>query len=52
MRAQGKPQLKNLRAFIGKLDSGRSDVSTRYKEVLRGEGLSGKHRKAAKPPKK
>lgn len=51
VRAKGKPQLNNLRAFIGKLDSGRSDVSTRYKEML-GDAVAAKHGKPAKPPKK
>lgn len=52
MRAKGKPQLNNLRPFIGKLDSGRSDVSSRYKELY-GEALQDKHGagKPAKPKK-
>lgn len=44
VRAKGKPQLNNLRAFIGKLDSGRSDVATRYKEML-GDAVAAKHGK-------
>jgi hypothetical protein len=51
MRAKGKPQLNNLRAFIGKLDSGRSDISVRYKEVL-SDALVAKHGKPAKRQKK
>jgi predicted Ser/Thr protein kinase len=44
MRAKGKPRLDNLRAFIGKQDSGRSDVSSRYKELL-GDATATKHGK-------
>ena len=51
MRTESKPQLSNLRRFIGKLDSGRSDIATRYKEVLREEAVPAKHRKLAKPQK-
>jgi predicted Ser/Thr protein kinase len=51
MRAKDKPQLNNLREFIGKLDSGRSDVATRYKEIL-GEAAAAKHGKLAKSAKK
>lgn len=47
VRAKDKPQLNNLRAFIGKLDSGRSDVATRYKEML-GEAVAAKHGQPAK----
>ena len=42
MRAKAKPQLNNSRALVGKLDSGRSDVATRYKEVFR-EAAAAKH---------
>lgn len=51
LRAKDKPQLNNLRAFIGKLDSGRSDIAARYKEVL-GEAVAAKHGKPAKPSEK
>jgi predicted Ser/Thr protein kinase len=51
MRAKDKPRLNNLRAFIGKLDSGRSDVASRYKEEL-GEAVAAKHGKPTKSGKK
>lgn len=50
MRAKGKPQLNNLRAYMGKQDSGRSDVSSRYKELV-GESVAGKHGKPGKTRK-
>jgi hypothetical protein len=52
MRIQARPQLKNLRSFIGRLDSGRSDTSARYKEVLREKILPAKHPKPVKLPGK
>jgi predicted Ser/Thr protein kinase len=51
MRAKDKPRLNNLHAFIGKLDSGRSDVATRYKEVL-SEAVAAKHGKPVRAAKK
>lgn len=50
VRAKGKPQLDNLRSHIGKHDSGHTDVSTRYKELL-GEAVAAKHGKPAKAKK-
>jgi hypothetical protein len=50
MRAKGKPQLNNLRAYIGKQDSGRSDVSSHYKELY-GAAVAAKHGKPAKTRK-
>lgn len=50
MRAKGKPQLNNLRDYIGKQDSGRSDVSSRYKDLY-GDAVAGKHGKHGKPGK-
>lgn len=50
MRAKGKPQLNNLRPHIGKHESGRTDVSTRYKELL-GDAIAAKHGKPAKAKK-
>jgi hypothetical protein len=51
MRAKDKPRLNNLRAFIGKGDSGRSDIASRYKEVL-ADTVAAKHGKPAKSAKK
>ena len=51
MRAKDKPRLNNLRAFIGKGDSGRSDVATRYKEML-GEATAAKHGKRTRSAEK
>lgn len=50
MRAKGKPQLNNLRAYIGQQASGRGDVSSRYKEMV-GEALATKHGKPLKRKK-
>jgi len=47
VRAKQKPQLTSLRAFIGKLDSGRGDIASRYKEVV-GEAVAAKHGKPAR----
>lgn len=50
MRAKGKPRLNNLRAYFGKQDSGRSDVASRYKELI-GDGVAAKHGKPGKAKK-
>jgi hypothetical protein len=44
VRARSKPQLHHLRRHIGKYDSGRTDVSTRYKQIL-GDALAAKYGK-------
>lgn len=49
MRTPAKSQLKSLRAYIGKLDSGRRDIATRYKKVLQDEMLQAKHRELTTP---
>jgi hypothetical protein len=50
VRAKGKPKLTHLQAFIGKQSSGRSDVSSRAKELF-GEVVAGKRATRKQPAK-
>jgi len=50
VRAQRKPKLTHLQAFIGKHSSGRSDVSSRSKELF-GEAVASKRAGRKQPAK-